>query len=43
MVSYIKNKAFKNMYYNAGNQSYQRKVVPQVNLVMPPIMNKLIN
>ena len=30
------------MYYSAGNQCYQRKVDPQVNLVMPPVVNRLI-
>ena len=28
------------MNYNAGNQCYQRKAVPQVNLVMPPFGNR---
>ena len=31
------------MFCSAGNQCYQRKVVPQVNLVIPPIVNKLIS
>ena len=39
----LKNKNFKIIYYSAGNQCYQRKVVPQVNLVMPPVVNRLIS
>ena len=39
----LKNKDFKTIYYSAGNQSYQRKVVPQVNLVIPPVENRLIS
>ena len=38
----LKNKNFKTIYYSAGNQCYQRKVVSQVNLVIPPIVNRLI-
>ena len=38
-----KNKDLKTIYYSAGNQCYQRKVVPQVNLVIPPVVNKLIS
>ena len=30
------------VYSSAGNQCYQRKVVPQVNLVIPPVVNRLI-
>ena len=43
MVSYDKNKDFKTIYYSAGYQCYQRKVVPQVNLVIPPVVNRLIS
>ena len=39
----LKNKDFKTFYYSAGDQCYQRKVVPQVNLVIPPIVNRLIS
>ena len=39
----LKTKDFKIVYYNAGYQFYQRKVVPQVNLVMPPVVNRLIS
>ena len=39
----LKNKDFKTIYYSAGNQNYQRKVVPQVNLVIPPVVNRLIS
>ena len=36
----LKNKDFKTIFCSAGNQ---RKVVPQVNLVIPPIVNRLIS
>ena len=39
----LKNKNFKTIYYSAGNQCYQRKVVPQVNLAIPPVLNRLIS
>ena len=41
----LKDKDFKTIYYSAGNQYYQRKVVPQVNLVIPvpPVVNRLIS
>ena len=39
----LKNKDFKTIYYSAGNQCNQRKVVSQVNLVIPPVVNKLIS
>ena len=39
----LKNKDFKTIYYSARNQCYQRKVVPQVNLVIPPVVNRLIS
>ena len=39
----LKNKDFKTIFCSAGNQCYQRKVVPQVNLVIPPVVNKLIS
>ena len=39
----LKNKDFKTIYYSAGNQYYQRKVVSQVNLVIPPVVNRLIS
>ena len=40
---YIKKKKdFQIMYYSAGNQCYQRKAVLQVNLAMPPVVNRLI-
>ena len=39
----LKNKDFKTIYYSAGNQCYQRKVVSQVNLVKRPVVNKLIS
>ena len=39
----LKNKDFKTIYYNAGNRYYQRKVVSQVNLVIPPVVNRLIS
>ena len=39
----ITNKDFMTLYYSAGNQCYQRKVVFQVNLVIPPIVNRLIS
>ena len=37
----LKNKDFKTIFCSAGNQCYQRKVVPQVNLVIPPVVNRL--
>ena len=39
------NKDLKTIYYSAGNQFYQRKVVPQVNLVIhvPPVVSRLIS
>ena len=39
----LQNKDFKTIFCNAGNQCYQRKVVPQVNLVIPPVVNRLIS
>ena len=39
----LTNKDFMTIYYSAGNQCYQRKVVFQVNLVIPPIVNRLIS
>ena len=39
----LKNKDFKTIFCSAGNQCYQRKVVPQVNLVIPPVVNRLIS
>ena len=39
----LKNKDFKTIFCSAGNQSYQRKVVPQLNLVIPPVVNRLIS
>ena len=39
----LKNKDFKTIYYSAGNQCYQRNVVSQVNLVIPPVVNRLIS
>ena len=39
----LKKKGFKTIYYSAGNQCYQRKVVPLVNLVIPPVVNRLIS
>ena len=39
----LKNKDFKNIYYSAGNQCYQRKVVSQVNLMIPPVVNRLVS
>ena len=39
----LKNKDFKTIYYSAGNQCYQRKVVSQVILVIPPVANRLIS
>ena len=39
----LQNKDFKTTYDSAGNQWYQRKVVPQVNLVIPPVVNRLIS
>ena len=38
----LKNEDFKTIYYSAGKQCYQRKVVSQVNLVIPPVVNRLI-
>ena len=39
----LKNKDFKTIFCSAGNQCYQRKVVPQVNLVIPPVVNRLVS
>ena len=39
----FKNKDFKIIFCSAGNQCYQRKVVPQANLVIPPVVNRLIS
>ena len=39
----LKNKDFKTIYYSTGNQCYQRKVVSQVNLVIPPVVNRLFS
>ena len=39
----LKNKDFKTIFCSAGNQCYQRKVVPQVNLEIPPVVNRLIS
>ena len=39
----LKNKNFKTIFCSAGNQCYQRKVVPQVNLVIPPVVSRLIS
>ena len=39
----LKNKDFKTIFCSAGNQCYQRKEVPQVNLVIPPVVNRLIS
>ena len=39
----LKNKDFKTIFCSAGNQCYQRKVVPQENLVIPPVVNRLIS
>ena len=39
----LKNKDFKTIFCSAGNLCYQRKVVPQVNMVIPPIVNRLIS
>ena len=39
----LKNRDLKTIYYSAGNQFYQRKVVPQVNLAIPPVMSRLIS
>ena len=39
----LKNKDFKIIFCSAVNQCYQRKVVPQVNLVIPPVVNRLIS
>ena len=38
----LQNKDFKTIFCNAGNHCNQRKVVPQVNLVIPPVVNRLI-
>ena len=38
---YVFEMDFKIIYYSAGNQCYQRKVVPEVNLVMQPVVNRL--
>ena len=39
----LKNNDFKTIYYSAGNQCYQRKVVSHVNLIIPPVVNRLIS
>ena len=39
----LKNKDFKTIFCSAGNQCYQRKVVSQVNLVIPPVVNRLVS
>ena len=39
----LKNKDFKTIFCSAGNQCFQRKVVPQVHLVIPPVVNRLIS
>ena len=39
----LKYKDLKIIYYSAGNQCYQRKIVRQVNLAMPPVVNRLIS
>ena len=39
----FKNKDFKTIFCSAGNQCYQNKVVPQVNLVIPPVVNRLLS
>ena len=39
----LKNKDYKTIYYSLGNRCYQRKVVPQVNLVIPPVVKRLIS
>ena len=39
----LKNKDFKTICYSAWNHYYQRKVVSQLNLVMPPVVNRLIS
>ena len=39
----LKNKDFKTIHYSAGNQYYQKKIVPQVNLVIQPVVNRLIS
>ena len=39
----LQNKNLKTIYYSAGNQMYKRKVVPRVNLVIPPVVNRLIS
>ena len=39
----LKNKDFKTIFCSAGSQCNQRKIVPQVNLVIPPVVNRLIS
>ena len=39
----LKSIDFKTIFYSAGNQCYQRKVAFQVNLVIPPVVNRLIS
>ena len=39
----LKNKDFKYIYFNAGNQCYHRKVVCQVNLEIPLAVNRFIS
>ena len=31
------------IFCSAGNQCYQRKISPQVSLVIPPVVNRLIS
>ena len=39
----LKNKDFKTIFCSAGNKCYQTKVVPQVSLVISPVVNRLIS
>ena len=39
----LKNKDFKTIFCSAGNQCCQKKVVLQVKLVIPPVVNRLIS
>ena len=39
----LTNKDFKTIFCSAGNQCYQRKVVLQVSLIIPPVVNRLIS
>ena len=36
-------KDFKTIFCSVGNQCHHRKIVPQVNLVIPPVVNRLIS